>query len=362
MQAQDLIKIVQGRMVENGIDMVAIGPTTNMYYLLGFSPFADERLCVLLIGIDKITMIVPNLNVEEAAAHTTIDIMPWTDSDGPQKVLKQARAKYSNIEVMAADSAMRAGSLLHLLYELNPGRIIPVDDLIAPLRMIKTEDEIRLLACAAAQADKAMQAAIDVCNPGVTEKEVAWAAKSAFMQDGAEEVCFTLIASGPNGAYPHHRSGDRQLKKGDSIIIDIGASLKGYKSDITRVVHLGEPDSEALRVYNAVKKANHNAISSVKPGVTAESIDFIARSVLEEAGYGEVFVHRTGHGIGLDVHEPPWIMAGNKTILKEGMAFSIEPGAYLLGKFGVRIEDIVVVTDTGVCNLSKFDHSLVIKD
>jgi Xaa-Pro aminopeptidase len=206
-----------------------------------------------------------------------------------------------------------------------------------------------------------MRQAVDFCNPGVTEKEVAWVAESSFIKNGAEEVCFTLVASGPNGAFPHHHSKNRKLKKGDSIIIDIGASFKGYKSDITRVVHLGEPDTEVLRVYAAVKKANEYAISAVKPGVTAESIDTVARRFLVEAGYGEAFVHRTGHGIGLDVHEPPWIMAGNKTVLQTGMAFSIEPGVYLTGKFGVRVEDIIVVTDKGVRNLTGFDSSMVIK-
>ncbi|MCJ7806076.1 MAG: Xaa-Pro peptidase family protein [Clostridia bacterium] len=362
MQAEDRIKKLQDRMLENGVDIVAIGPTSNMRYLLGFSPYADERLTVLLIHTGEVNMIVPSLNVEETAAHTTVNIIPWKDSDGPRKALKQARANCGEPGTLAVDNSMRADSLLYLLEELNPGRIIPVDGLISPLRLIKTEDEISLLASAAAQADKAMQAAIDLCNPGVTEKEVAWMAESSFIKNGAEEVCFTLVASGPNGAHPHHRSQNCKLQKGDTIIIDIGASFQGYKSDITRVVHLGEPDSEVLRVYDAVKKANQNAISFVKPGVTADKIDFMARSVLEEAGYGEAFVHRTGHGIGLDVHESPWIMAGDQTTLREGMAFSIEPGVYLSGKFGVRIEDIVVVTKTGVRNLTGFDNSLVIKD
>jgi Xaa-Pro aminopeptidase len=362
MQAEDRIKKLQGRMLLNGVDLAAISPTSNMRYLLGFSPYADERLCVLLISADQVSMIVPGLNAEEIAAHTAVQLIPWKDSDGPLNALKQARAKFGKPGTLSVDSAMRADSLLYLLLELNPERTIPVDELISPLRLIKTADEIATLAASAALADKAIQAAVDHCNPGVTEKEVAWMAESTFVMNGAEEVCFTLVASGPNGAFPHHRSQDRKLQKGDTIIIDIGASFNGYKSDITRVVHLGEPDAEVLHVHDAVKKANENAMSSVKPGVTAESIDAIARNYLEETGYGEAFVHRTGHGIGLDVHEAPWIMAGNQTILKTGMTFSIEPGVYLTGKFGVRVEDIVVVTDTGVRNFTGFDNSLVIKE
>jgi Xaa-Pro aminopeptidase len=362
MQTEDRIKKLQDRMAENKVDIAAIGPTSNMRYLLGFSPYADERLCVLLVSPDQAFMVVPGLNAEEVAAHTTVNLIPWKDADGPLGALKQAKANLGRPGKLAVDNAMRADSLLHLLTELAPGQAVPADDLVSPLRLIKTADEIATLADSAALADKAMQAAVDHCSPGATEKEVAWAAESTFVINGAEEVCFTLVASGPNGAHPHHRSQDRRLQKGDTIIIDIGASYRGYKSDITRVVHLGEPDAEVLKVYNAVKKANETAMARVKPGVKAEAIDAAARSFLEEAGYGEAFIHRTGHGIGLDVHESPWIMAGNQTTLAPGMAFSIEPGVYLPGKFGVRVEDIVVVTDTGVRNLTGFDNSLVIKD
>jgi Xaa-Pro aminopeptidase len=207
-----------------------------------------------------------------------------------------------------------------------------------------------------------MQAAVNACRPGVTEVEVAWAAEAAFRQDGAEAVDFMLIASGPNGAYPHHHSSERRLEEGDAIIIDMGATLNGYKSDITRMVYLGKPPAEFLKAYAAALEANQRARDAVRPGAMASEIDHAARSTLEAAGYGPYFVHRTGHGIGLDGHEPPWIMAGNTTILEEGMAFSIEPGVYLVGKFGVRIEDIVVVTQFGVRTLTGFDHSLVIKD
>jgi len=196
----------------------------------------------------------------------------------------------------------------------------------------------------------------------MTEAEVAWATETTFRQEGAEEVCFTLIASGPNGAYPHHHSGERKLQKGDAIIIDIGASLHGYKSDITRMVHLGQPLADFLRAYAAEYEANQRAMAAVQPGILAYEIDHIARITLDAAGYGPYFTHCTGHGLGLDGHEPPWIMAGDLMVLKKGMVFSSEPGVYLEGQFGVRIEDIVIVTQSGVRNLTGFDHSLVIKE
>ncbi len=361
MKIQERIKTLQVQMIDKKVDMAAIGPTSSMRYLLEFAPFADERLCVLIIGIDSVSMIVPDLNAEETAAHTTVKLIPWKDSEGPQKAVQQIREINRFPGMLAVDPAMRADNLLQLLNGLNPDKVITIDELISPLRLVKSDHEIDLLQQAAWQADKAMQAAVDACVPGATEKEVVWAAESAFRKNGAEEVCFTIVASGPNGAHPHHRSRDREIRKGDPVIIDIGASFQGYKSDITRMVHLGTPDPDVLKVYDTVKHANRKAFSFVQPGVAAEDIDLVARNHLEEAGYGKAFLHRTGHGIGLDVHEPPWIMAGNKSVLQAGMVFSIEPGVYLPGKFGVRVEDIVVVTHDGVRNLTGFDHSLVVK-
>lgn len=362
MLAKERMKSLQDNMTKNQVEMVAIGPTTNMRYLLGFSPFADERLCMLFVKPDDAMMVVPSLNVEEVAAHTGLKIIPWKDADGPREALKEIRKECGSPVVLAVDNAVRADSLLLTQEELNPGRVIPADQLTSPLRLVKSEQEIELLAQSAAQADQAMQAAVDACLPGVSEKEVAWAAESSFRRSGSEEVCFTIVASGPHGAFPHHHTGERKLQMGDSIIIDIGASHKGYKSDITRVVQLGKPGPEVLKAYEAVKEANQVATSRVRPGESAESIDAAARKHLENAGYGEAFIHRTGHGIGLDVHESPWIMAGDKTKLEQGMVFSIEPGVYLPGKFGIRVEDIVAVTEDGVRTLTGFSHDLVIKE
>jgi len=362
MRTEENMENMQARMEETGIDLVAIGPTGNMRYLLGFVPHADERLCLLLVDRRSVRMVVPDLNREEVAAHTNIDLIHWADADGPHESLRKTLADFHRPRKLAVDGGMRADHLLQLQAAVTPDRTLTVDAVLAPLRMCKSGEEIEALARAAAQADRAMQAAVNVCRPGITEAEVAWAAEAAFREDGAEQVCFTLIASGPNGAYPHHHSSERMLQKGDAIIIDIGASLNGYKSDITRMVYLGEPLLEFLSAHAAVYEANQRAMAAVRPDLTAGEIDHIARNTLEEAGYGPFFIHRTGHGIGLEGHEPPWIMAGDTTILQEGMVFSIEPGVYLIGQFGVRIEDIVAVTPSGVRSLTGFDHSLIIKD
>ena len=353
---------LRARMEEAGIDLVAIGPTANMRYLLGFVPHADERLCLLMVDRQSVRMVVPGLNLDEVAAHTDVDLIGWEDAAGPDVALRKALAALHEPGALAVDGAMRADHLLQLQSATSPDRCIPVDFLLAPLRMRKTAVEIDALARSAAQADRAMQAAVDACRLGASEAEVAWATEAAFRLDGAEKVDFTLIASGPNGAYPHHHSGERRLQKGDAIIIDIGASLNGYQSDITRMVHLGEPSAEFLRAHAAVYEANQRAMAAVRPGTTASEIDHMARNTLEAAGYGPFFIHRTGHGIGLEGHEPPWIMAGDTTVLQEGMVFSIEPGVYIVDQFGVRIEDIVTVTQSGARNLTGFDHSLIIKD
>ncbi len=277
-QINDRLAKMQSAMQGAGVDLAAIGPTANMRYLLGFAPHPDERLCLLLVNQRDACMVVPGLNLEEIAAHADVDFFPWADADGPQAALRQALVTLRAPRTLAVDGAMRADFLLRLQAAATPDRTTTVDALLTPLRMRKSAAEIETLAAAASQADRAMQAAVDACRPGVTEAEVAWAAEVAFRQDGAEEVCFTLVASGPNAAYPHHHSGERRLQPGDAIVIDIGASLAGYKSDITRMVHLGQPSAEFLKVHAAVYQAHQRAMAAVRPGVTCEQIDRIAHA------------------------------------------------------------------------------------
>ena len=362
MQTNDRLTRLQQRMHEAQVDLVAIGPTANMRYLIGFAPHADERVCLLLVRPDDVRMVAPSLNCEEIAAHTKVELVPWTDVDGPQAAIRQALGPQTMLGTLVVDGATRADFLMHLQANMTSQKTISADTLIAPLRQCKSADEIELLAQAAAQADRAMHAAVDACCVGATESEIAWAAEATFRKHGAEVVDFTIVAAGANGAFPHHHAGNTPLKNGDAIVIDIGATHRGYKSDITRMVHLGEPTAEFTRAYAAVLDANQRAMVTVRPGVAAEEIDHAARSVLDAAGYVKFFTHRTGHGIGLDGHEPPWMMHGNKIALEEGMTFSIEPGVYFVGQCGIRIEDIVVVTKNGVRNLTGFDHALIIKE
>ncbi len=345
------------------VDLIAIAPTDNMRYLAGYVSHPDERLCLLLVSADRAAVVVPRLNSEGWETHSNLPLYTWEDHEGPRGALTAALSGLglTSVRKLAVDGEMRADFLLPLIEASGAVETVPLAALNAPLRLRKSPAEVAALQRAAEQADRAMKAAVDACRPGVTEAQVAWVAEEAFRLDGAEQVCFTLIASGPNGAVPHHHSGDRAMQHGDAIVIDIGASLNGYKSDITRDVFLGEPPDEFLAAYEAVLRANEHARAAVRPGTSASAVDRAARGTLEAAGYGQFFIHRTGHGLGLSVHEPPWIMAGDDSPLEEGMVFSIEPGVYLPGRFGVRIEDIVVVTDTGARTLTGFDHRLVVK-
>jgi Xaa-Pro aminopeptidase len=359
----DRLGRLQAEMTQQGVDLVAIAPTANMRYLTGFAPLMDERFCALLVGQATTRLLIPELNADQVEAHTGMEANRWADADGPEQALAEA-LDGMGVEagaVLAADDSMRADSLLLLQQMIRPLGSVPAGNLMTGLRIIKSVDEIELLARSAALADEALIAGAGACQPGVTELEVAEVISGYFRANGAESVDFVIVASGPNGAFPHHETGGRRLEDGDTIIIDIGASLGGYKSDITRVVHLGQPEAEVTRMYDAVLRANQSGRRAANAGRLAQEVDQATRETLEQAGLGDYFVHRTGHGLGLETHEPPWITATSQTKLKPGMVFSVEPGVYIPGKLGIRIEDIIVVTEGESRVLTGLDHDLIVK-
>lgn len=357
------IEQLQEQMAGEGVSLVAIAPTANMRYLLGFAPLMDERFCALLVSPSATQFVVPHLNADQTEAHTGMPAVRWRDEEGPRNALAQALAELeqTTAPVLAVDDTMYAEHLILLQELLAPSRSLPASELLSPLRVRKSDEEIERLVRAAALADEALLAGIDACRPGVTEMEVGEAVARRFREGGASTIDFVIVASGPNGAFPHHETGRRQLQEGDTIILDVGATLDGYKSDITRVVHLGDPPQEVAAAYEAVREANLRGCRAAIAGATAGDVDSAARQHLEQVGFGDYFVHRTGHGLGLETHEPPWIMAGNDTRLEPGMVFSVEPGVYFPEQFGIRVEDIVVVTD-GECRvLSDLSHELIVK-
>ena len=354
---------LQAEMEKARVDLVAIAPTSNMRYLLGFMPYPDERLCTLLLSRESVRFVVPELNADHVEANTGMETIRWIDASGPGDALENALSEL-NIRpglLLAADDSMRADTLLRLQDAIRPKRSITTSVLMGALRMRKSDDEIDALLRAAALADEALLVGADACTPGRSEREVATEIANHFRENGVDSVDFTIVGSGPNGAFPHHEMSDRLLQEGDTIILDIGATLNGYHSDVTRVVHLGDPTDEVLAVYGVVREANRLGREAAVAGADARDVDRAARSVIEQAGYGPFFLHRTGHGLGLEVHEMPWITAENEMPLEPGMVFSIEPGVYLHGKFGVRIEDIVVVTEDGCRRITGLDHDLIVK-
>jgi Xaa-Pro aminopeptidase len=335
-------------MASAGVGLTAIAPTDNLRWLLGFAPLYDERACALLVSAERVAMLMPSLNAEQTAAHAAgIPLIRWADEDGPGAALRQTLAEVGAVagSTLAADPLMRADHLL-LLQAAVVGPTTDAVEVIGPLREIKDGAELAMLARSSEVADRAIEAAWAACAEGVSELSVAEAINAVFTAAGCEPE-FAIVGSGPNSAFPHHETGSRILGHGDAVVIDLGAVLDGYHSDITRMAFVGEPTERYREVHGVVEAAVVAATDATRPGATCGEVDAAARGVIEAAGYGEFFVHRTGHGLGLSGHEPPYLMAGSDVMLREGMVHSIEPGIYLPGEFGVRLEEIVHITDDG---------------
>jgi Xaa-Pro aminopeptidase len=340
---------LRAQMAQAGVDLAAIAPSDNIRYLLGFSPQGDERACMLLVTPSAAAVLMPSLNAEQAAAEAPeLELIRWSDDAGPDDALRATLERVAGTAAQraAADPEMRADHLM-LLQEALPGaRTVTGTLVMAPLREAKGPEELDTLQRSADAADAAMQAAFAACAAGVTELAVGDAVSRAFQAAGSAPE-FAIVGGGPNGAYPHHHTGPRPLQAGDAVVIDIGGRLDGYVSDITRMAFIGEPTDRYREVHGIVEAAVAAGMAAAKPGATCSDVDLAARTVIEDAGYGEHFVHRTGHGLGLSVHEPPWIMRGYDVELRPGVVHSVEPGIYLPGEFGVRLEEIVHVTETG---------------
>jgi Xaa-Pro aminopeptidase len=357
----DRIDAVISSMAENDVDVVAIAPSDNLSYVLGFSPLPDERLCLLLLSEHGAVFVVPALNAEQSAGHVSgLELLRWADGEGFEQALRAglARVAPEGARRVAADPLMRADHLLALQARVVGGpEYVSAEAVLRELREVKSAHELELIQASALTADRAMSAALEACRVGVSELEVAAAAAAEFGAAGADRVGFTIVASGPNGALPHHHTGRRVLQEGEPVVVDLGGERDGYCSDLTRMAFVGEPTAACVEVVEVVESALQAAMAAARPGATAGAVDKAARDAIDSAGYGEYFVHRTGHGLGISVHEPPWITGGSEDVLREGMVFSIEPGVYLPGRFGVRLEEIVFTTSEGCERLSRLSRA-----
>jgi len=340
----------------------ALAPGSMLKYFTGFTDDPLERLLLCLVTPDKDPVFVaPKLFVSQIRSESPFgDVRPWGDTEGPLKTLaatvKDARVRRGKVLV---DEGMPLSAFFVLQAALPDSEMVRGGEPMAELRILKDPEEVAAMKRAARIADGALAAVLERGIAGHTELEIALALKSEMLGRGAEASSFEpIIGSGPNGAVGHHRPGQRRIGQGDAVIMDFGCRVDGYCSDVTRTVFCSSPPREMEQVYEAVRCAQEAAVKAVRVGVEAQDIDRIANESVLASGMGDW--HRTGHGIGLDVHEPPYIVKGNHRPLDGGMTFSVEPGIYLLGRFGVRVEDVVVVTATGQEVMSGFTRSLVV--
>jgi Xaa-Pro aminopeptidase len=329
-----------------GLAGLVVMPGPDLAYLSGYTPPATERLTALVLTPDQEpTLVVPRLERGDAErAPGRVRYLDWSDGTDPYAALTPLLAPDGRYGI--SDSAW-ALHLIALQHALPRSSYAGLSAVLPMLRAVKDEAELHRLAAAGAAADAAFERIVTARFGGRPERAVAADLADLLREYGHEQVDFTIVGSGPNGADPHHDADDRVIRPGDTVVLDFGGLRQGYGSDTTRTVHVGEPTAEVRAVYEVVRAAQQAAFEAVAPGVECQHVDAVARQVITDAGFGEHFIHRTGHGIGMTTHEPPYLVAGERQRLVPGMCFSIEPGIYLPGRLGVRIEDIVTVTDTG---------------
>jgi Xaa-Pro aminopeptidase len=353
----------RGRMAERGLDALLVGPGADLRYLSGYNAMLSERLTLLVARADgDDTLIVPALErarAEAAPLPERLRVVDFGETADPFAVARDALRGLGDGPLLGVGDHLWATFLLGLQETLPGARWTRASTVMRELRMRKTPEEIDALRRAGQAIDRVHARVPSMLVPGRTEAEVGRDIAEAIIAEGHDEVSFVIVGSGPNGASCHHETGDRRIAPGDAIVVDIGGTLDGYSSDCTRNYVVGQALEGYAEAHAALERAQEAACDAVRPGVRAADVDAAARDVLTEAGYGEYFIHRTGHGIGLEVHEDPYIVAGNDLVLEPGMTFSIEPGVYIPGRFGMRIEDIVAVTGDGVERLNKLDRRAV---
>jgi Xaa-Pro aminopeptidase len=353
---------------EAGFDLLVFTPGSDLRYLSGYNAHAMERLTALAVPRQgEPFLVVPRLEAPMVdagpAGSLGLEVLAWDETDDPFALLAGAATG----RLGSAPSRVGVGGRTWAEHALGVQRALPgsvlelANPVVDRLRMVKSAAEIEELAAAGAAIDRVHARMAEWLRVGRTEAEVGADIAAAILEEGHVGVDFTIVGSGPNGASPHHELSGRTIGAGDVVVVDIGGvTATGYRSDCTRTYVVGgSADAEVADWYAVLHAAQRAATAAVRPGVSAEQIDEAARAVIRDAGWGEHFIHRTGHGIGLDTHEAPYIVEGNDLPLEPGMAFSIEPGIYLAGRCGARIEDIVVCTDDGVRTLNEVPRELV---
>jgi Xaa-Pro aminopeptidase len=348
-------------MSDAGVDALCVSIGSDLPYLTGYRAMPLERVTMFVVPLEgRPELVVPGLEAPRVdVVDDAFSVVGWAETDDPimmiDKILGGARTVAFGDETWSR--------FLLELQEAHPSRsFVPASDLMASLRMRKSVEEISALRTAARTVDDVVDEMAEVRFSGRTERDVSREIVDRTMSAGHDTMDFWIVASGPNGASPHHEPADRVIEHGDAVVVDFGGHQDGYCSDTTRMFVVGEAPYGFDDAYAVLLEAQLAAVDAVRPGATAESLDAAARDIITEAGYGDLFIHRLGHGIGMDTHEHPYLVEGNEQTVEPGMAFSIEPGIYNPGEWGMRIEDIVAVTDNGVERLNRSDRNYRIVD
>jgi Xaa-Pro aminopeptidase len=352
----------QARLAESRSTLAVIGPSANMRYLFDYQALAVDRLTVALVTPSSAVMIMPDFDEPEFVELTGMDnVVPWADDRGPGNAIIDAFGRlkgFSGDDGVFVDDELPFGFFDDLRPHLT-GRLSRASTLLAPMRMIKSAIELEKMQVAADVVTRAMDHALDLVEVGRTEREIAEEIRRAVIDFGGDSADYVLVQAGMAAAAPHHLPGEHSVQRGEAVMIDIGARASGYYSDITQQVFLGDPTGNYLAAYKAVLDAQATAIEQAAPGTPIEAIDLSANRTLVRHGFPPEA--RTGHGLGLDIHEPPAVVAGNRTPLTPGMVITVEPGIYVAGEYGIRIEDVVAITDQGARILTRPARPLVVK-
>jgi len=353
---------VRERMRALGTDTLLLSLGADLPWLTGYAAMPLERLTMLVLPVDgNATLVVPHLEAPRVESRPDLfSLRPWAETEDPIDIVTGLIGR--SRRRLAVSDRTWATFLLALQATLPRATWARASTVMSPLRAVKDDDEVAALRRAATAADRVAAALVTGRIPllGRTEAEVSRELGERLVEEGHASVNFAIVGSGPNSASPHHEPGTRPIGAGEAVVCDFGGTLDGYCSDITRTVFTGPPPEEFLDLYSVLLGAQAAAVDSARVGVPCQDVDAVARDLITDGGFGPHFIHRTGHGIGMEEHEDPYLVSGNREPLVAGHAFSVEPGIYVPGRWGARIEDIVVATDAGPDPLNRADHALAV--
>ena len=359
----DRVRRVRAEMEAQGVDVLLLSVGPDLPYLTGYEAMPLERLTMLVLpGQGDATLVVPRLEAPRVIEQPEVfSVQPWNETDDPIDIVS---GLIKGASVAAIGDHTWARFLVDLLAALPATSFRRASTVVSPVRSRKDDAEIAALRAAGAAADRVARQlqAGEIPLVGRTEADVSADISRRLIAEGHDRVNFAIVGSGPNGASPHHSASSRVLERGDLVVCDFGGRMDGYCSDITRTVALGEAPADAVAAYAVLREAQQAAVAAAVVGTPCEEVDAVARRIITAGGFGDRFIHRTGHGIGMEEHEDPYIVSGNRVALAPGHAFSVEPGIYTAGQWGMRLEDIVVATAAGPEPLNTVDHDLVVLD